>query len=112
MLEILVQTATGTSNLASTAVTFSNNTVAGNSIIVAAGNSSTSAGDVSGVTDTQGNVYSKAFTTDNALIGDLELWYTSGIAGGANTITVAYTTGVACAVIAREYYGTVYANML
>lgn len=108
MLEILVQTATGTSNLASTSVPFGSNTTNGNSIIVGVGNSSTSAGDVSGITDTQGNVYQIAFTTDNALIGDLELWYTSNIVGGANTITVAYTTGVSCAVIAREYYGTAY----
>lgn len=108
MLEILVQTATGTSSLASTTVTFTNNNTNGNSIIVAVGNSSVTAGDVSGITDTQGNNYTKAFTTDNASIGDLELWYTSNIVGGANTITVAYTTGVSCAVIAREYYGTAY----
>lgn len=108
MVEILVQTATGTSSLASTPVTFGNNNVAGNSIIVACGNSSVTSGDVSGVTDTQGNLYVKAFTNSNASVGDLELWYTSNIKGGANTVTVAYTTGVSCAVIAREYYGTAY----
>lgn len=112
MLEILVQTATGTSNLASTTVTFGNNNTDGNSIIVIAGNSSTSAGDVSGITDTQGNNYTKVSTTDNALLGDLEIWYAAGIKAGANTITVAYTTGVSCAVIAREYYGTVNPNVI
>src|ERR1700741_1974165 len=104
MLAQLVQTKTGTSNLASTVVAFDNNTVGGNSIVVIAGNSSTTAGNISGVTYSQGNNYSKALATSNASVGELEIWYTSGIIGGANTVTVVYTSGTACGVIIREYY--------
>lgn len=113
MVEILVQTATGISTTGNTAVTFSNSTVNGNSIIVIAGNTSTSSANITGITDTQGNFYVKDFTVANALMGDLEVWHASGIIGGTSpTLTIAYSSGLPAAVIAREYYGTVYSNML
>lgn len=106
MAVILAQTANGTAGSGSTAVPFSNNTVTGNTIIVFVASSTGVTGNVSGVTDSQGNAYLKAGASDGDVI-DFEIWYSAGITGGITpTVTVAYTNGLSSSsVMAREYWG-------
>lgn len=98
----IAQTKTGTSTLASTAITLDSNTVNGNTIVVAVATNIGS--DVSTITDSQGNAYSKAFAAPGTGIG-AELWFATNIVGGVVTVTVNYTTGATAAAIIQEYSG-------
>lgn len=77
----------GTPNTASAA--FSSNNAAG-SLLVAAIGINTSSPSVSGITDSQGNTWSKAAAT-NGSSSDAEVWYAPNSKAGANTLTITIT---------------------
>jgi hypothetical protein len=87
--------------------TFTLNTTAGNTIVVFASNVGTSAAGIA-ISDSQTNSYtqfSAADLTVNALAQ--KGWYATGIAGGATTVTVTWTTGgtQSSALAIAEYQG-------
>lgn len=88
-----------TGSVASLAKAFTNNNIAGNSIVVVcgAGNNGTLT-----VTDTLGNTYTSAIVQANSTTFEAQIFYAVGILGGANTVTV--TNGGATASIAMEIY--------
>lgn len=89
------------------AANWGSNTTAGNTVIVTAVNRSGTANDITGVTDTQGNTYTKIQDVNRASI-DLSLWYATNITGGTiPLITVSWTTLSSGAFIAREYSGLI-----
>lgn len=105
-----VQTTTGTNagGTGSFSISaFTNNTVAGNSIIVAL---ATQSQTISSVTDNALNSYSKATSLSAANL-DIEVWYASGITGGNKpTITVTVSSTFTTSVVAQEFSGLLTAS--
>lgn len=81
--------AVSTGSVASITATFANSVTAGNSIIVVCGVGNNSAITVS---DSLSNTYNKAVNVANSTTFETQISYAVGIAGGANTVTVAATS--------------------
>jgi hypothetical protein len=87
------------SNVTTLAKAFTNNNTAGNSIVVVcgAGNNGTLT-----VTDSQSNTYYSAVVQANSTTFEAQIFFATGIAGGANTVTV--TNGGSAASMAMQIY--------
>lgn len=100
-LPVIVQKAKNVTAADSTTVAkaFASNVTAGNTIVVqcGAGNNGTLT-----VTDTLGNTYTSAVVKANSTTFEAQIFYSPGIVGGANTVTV--TNGGAAASMALEIY--------
>ncbi len=95
----------------STPLAFPANNVAGNFIVVAA--RARFANQTFTVSDTRSNVYRRALTVNNGTDDTLAIFYAENIAAGANTVTVAVSTGPASIRLAiLEYAGIAQANAL
>lgn len=101
------QTTTGTGSGNSIVLTaFSNPIGQGNQIVVVYGSSAVTSNNITSITDTYLNSYSRAVAKVNSNT-NIEIWYATNTKKGAlNIITVNVTTGSGQAgVIAREYLG-------
>jgi hypothetical protein len=91
--------AVSTGSVATLAKAFTNNNVAGNSIVVVAGCGN---GTAMTVADSAGNTYTQAVTAPNSTTFEAAIFYAVGIAAGANTVTV--TNAGTAASMAVEIY--------
>jgi hypothetical protein len=96
--------AVSTGSVASIAAAFTNNNVAGNSIVVLTG-----AGDNGAltVTDSAGNTYKKAILQANSTTFQAAIYYSTGIVAGANTVTVADASSDSMAIQIYEVSGLI-----
>jgi hypothetical protein len=91
--------AVSTGSVASLAKAFTNSNTAGNSIVVVAGCGN---GTAMTVADSAGNTYVQAVNAPNSTTFEAAIFYTTNIAGGANTVTV--TNAGTAASMAVEIY--------
>lgn len=96
--------AVSTGSVASIAAAFTNANVAGNSIIVLVGSGDNGALTV---TDTLGNTYKKAILQANSTTFQAAIYYATGIAAGANTVTVADASSDSMAIQIYEVSGLI-----
>lgn len=93
------------SSAASLAVTFGSDTTSGNFIIIGIFSTTSSATNVSSITDTRVNTWTRIGGSAGQGL-EMELWYAKNInAGAAHAITVNLTTNAQLFVMAREYSG-------
>jgi hypothetical protein len=85
---------------------FGSNNTAANMIVVLASNAGTNAGTVT-ISDTNLNTYTNLFT-DVTINGSVQAaWFALNIAGGANTVTVSWSTGAQSSAMAIAEYSNV-----
>ena len=101
-----VQSANNVSSTNTTgiAASFASSTTAGNAIVVAA---STTGPAISSVVDSQGNTYVQAVAS-----GGNAVWYTTGIKGGADTITANFAASTGFSLIYIHEYAGLASNPL
>ncbi len=93
-----------TAGVASLTCAFSTNNAAGNSIIVSCGIGN---GTTATVTDSAGNTYYNAVNGANGSTFSAQIFYATGIAAGANTITVTPSASVSVAIEIYEVSGLI-----
>lgn len=91
--------AKSTGSVASLAPAFTTANVAGNTIVVVCGIGN---GTDPTIADTNTNTYVKAVTGANSTTFEASIWYASGIAAGANTVTVT-NAGTAASMVVEIY---------
>lgn len=103
----VVQTKSSAPTSASTsiALAFDSGVAQNNVIIVGVSYNFTTATNVSSVTDTLGNTYTRINGVTNSTDRAVEMWYAYRTIGGANTVTVNFSSSVTHALILREYSG-------
>src|SRR5487761_261093 len=80
-------------------------TVAAGDALVAIVTCGGSAGEISGIRDTQSNVWSKAAADANGTTVEIELWYALSCAGGATTVTVSLSSTMNINAAVAEWSG-------
>ena len=80
-------------------------TVAAGDALVAIVTCGGSAGEISGIRDTQSNVWSKAAADANGTTVEIELWYALNCAGGATTVTVSLSSTMNINAAVAEWSG-------
>ncbi len=98
-------------NLTSLSASFASNNTAGNLIIVVAGWAGTTI--TASVSDSNGNTYQTAVGPTTGVGSRGQMFYAENIAGGANTVTVAFSASVSGAhLLIHEYSGIATSNSL
>lgn len=94
-----------TSSVASQGATFSSNTTNANFILVCVFSSDGSDTNVSSISDSQTNTYTRIMGSANQGLG-MEMWYAKNITGGTTpTVTVNFSVNARPIVVVREYSG-------
>lgn len=93
------------SSVTSLAEPFGSDTTSGNVVVVGAGYNGSTATDITGISDSQTNTYTRIDgSTESSFVAG-EVWYAYNITGGTNTVTVTKTTTSDLGIAIVEYSG-------